>query len=397
MPEGEAPRGSRSGWTSLGLVQREIVLVGVLSVVAVILFGATENLADWVDRTTTEKSAAWFARGHAAVEAGDTAAGIESLRRAVAGDRLNPAYTVALARALIDQSAATTDEESQRVRDEALQLLVTLRERQPDAPDVNYYLARLAAGRGDRDAAVRFYNHAIYGIASEDPELDRRRIRVELATYLLGRGDRPAALAELMALAREVPNDVDARLELAGLFLAAGDARQALTQYSAAMAIDQTSQAAAIGAGRASFELFEFRQAQQHFEFAVELGAVDENVTRLLEVTRLVRSSDPVAAGIATTERVLRLRRGLDWAATRLAACAAPGGGTDQPDDPLVAELEAFAGQPAATLREANTLTDGLDLIARAVGAIASRCRGQAADPLDDAWRAIERARQGGP
>ena len=410
MTEGQTPEGSRNGWKSLGLVQREVLLVCVLGVVAVLLFGATENLADWTERTSSAQSAAWFERGQAYLLAERNAEGIDALRNAVAGDRLNPTYTLALARALIEHGRDVPDAE--QLRDEAQQLLSGLRERQPDVAEVNLYLARLAVEERDEydrheefiEEVTRYYNHAMYGLAPEDPQFNRYRIRVELATFLLDEGDRTAALAELIALAREVPDELLARLEVAGLFLQAEEPQQALTQYSFANAIDQTSRAAAVGAGRAAFALAQFRTAEQHLEFALGLGPADEDVTRLLEITRLVRASDPQAQGLLTAERVRRLRAGLDWAAGRLAGCAAPPEPaaegeepTEVPDDPLVVELREFAEQPAAILREANTQTDGIDVISRALAEIRSRCQGQDPDPMDEAWRAIERARPSAP
>jgi tetratricopeptide (TPR) repeat protein len=364
----------------------------------------TENLADWTERTASERSAAWFERGEAFLADDRTTEAIDAMRRAVAGDRLNPAYILALSGALIDGSEDAPEEAAERLRDEARQLLTSLRQRQPDDAAVNLSLARLAVSRGDPVEAVRYYNHAMYGLEPDDPQFDRYRIRVELTSFLLADGDRTAALAELFALAREVPNELPARLEIADLFLAAGEPGEALTQYSIAMAIDQTSEPAAVGAGRASFALADFRQAQQQLEWAVGLGVDDEEVTGLLQTTRLVRMVDPLARGLATSERVRRLRVGLDWAAARLETCAVvpaprPGGeGTvAPPDDPLVIELRTFGDQPAATLREANTLTDGIDLIVRALAEIRTRCEGQEPDPMDEAWRAIDRARQGTP
>jgi tetratricopeptide (TPR) repeat protein len=412
MAQGETPQGSRNGWKSLGLVQREILLVGVLSVVAVLMFGVTENLADWTVRTATAQSAAWFERGRNHLLAGRKAEGLEALRNAVAGDRLNTVYTLALARALIDDSRASVDVEPEQVRAEAKQLLSGLREREPDVAEVNLYLAQLAVEEGAAGyvaEATRYYNHAMYGLEPEDPQFDRHLIRVELINFLLTEGDRAAALAELIALAREVPNQLPARLEVADLFLRAAEPQQALAQYSVAMAIDQTSRVAAVGAGRASFDLAQFRQAEQHLEFALALGgADDEDVARLLETTRLVQASDPEAPGLATAERVRRLRDGLDWAAARLEGCVMPSAPStdegvaveqDEPseilEDPLVAELRAFAEQPAAILREANTLVEGIDLIVRGLAGIDSRCQAQEPDLLDDAWRAIERARSG--
>ncbi len=367
-------------WT-LGLVQREVVLVVVLAAAAVFLFFVTRSLAEWSDETATATAATWFDRGQALVAAGDLEAGIVALRRAVSRERLNATYVLALVRVLGDPS------QGDEARAEARRLLLQLREREPDRPEINFRLARLAAAAGDVDEATRYYNHAMYGLEPDDPELDRRRIRVELASFLLGQGDRERALGELVALVPEIPDTAEDRLELGRLFQQAGDFRSALSQFTAAIRVDPKSAAAAAGAGEAALALGSFAQAERYLQQAVRLGATEPEVSARLETVRLVRSLNPLSSGLLSSERVRRLRAGLDWAVGRLEDCAPEPAAVEPEEDPLVTELSEFRRQPLATLRETDTLTDGVDLIVRAIEEIRRRCAER--DVAEEAWLAI--------
>jgi len=381
MTESADPSGDRGRDWTLGLVQREVVLVVVLAAAAVVLFGVTRSLAEWSEATGAATAATWFERGQELVAAGDLDGGIAALRRAVARERLNSTYVLALVRALSDPS------QGDDARAEARRLLLQLRDREPDRPEINFRLARLAAAAGEVDEATRYYNHAMYGLAPDDPEYDRRRIRVELATFLLGHGDRERALGELFALVPDVPDVAADRLELGRLFLQAGDARSALTQFTAALRFEPKNGAAAAGAGEASLVMGSFVQAERYLQQAVRTGATDPEVAAKLDTVRLVRSLSPLSSGLLSSERVRRLRAGFDWAVGRLQACVPEAAAPEPETDPLVTELTEFRRQPLAALRETDTLTDGVALIARAIDEIRRRCPEREA--AEGAWLAI--------
>ncbi len=382
MDETPGPGPDRERSWPLGLVQREVVLVVVLAAAAVVLFGVTRSLAEWAEATGAETAATWFERGEALVASGELVEGIAALRRAVSRDRLNATYVLALVRALTDPS------QGEDGRAEARRLLLQLREREPDRPEINFRLARLSAGSGDVEEATRYYNHAMYGLAPDNPEYDRRRIRVELATFLLDQGERDRSLGELFTLAADVPDAAADRNELGDLFLRAGDARAALAQFTGALRDEPQNGAASAGAGRAAFALGSFPQAERYLQQAIRQGATEPDLAPMLDTVRRVRSINPMASGLVSSERVRRLRAGLDWAAGRLGDCAAePAAGVPAPEDPLVVELATFRRQPLATLRETDTLGEGVDLIARAVGEIRRRCPER--DAAEQAWLVV--------
>jgi tetratricopeptide (TPR) repeat protein len=361
----------------IALVQREVVLVIVLAVVAAAAFAMTRSLAEWTARTASVAADDWHARGRALLDNGRAQEGIALLRRAASHDRLNAEYTLSLVHAL---SLPSQDEHA---RDEARRLLLQLREREPDRPEINLSLARLFAAAGRTDDALRYYNHATYGVGPDAPADDRHRIRVELARFLLDQGERARAVGELFALAPDVPHRAADRAELAALFLRAGEARSALAEFQAALLLAPDDWRAAVGAGESSLAVGAFLQAEQHFEVALQHGASGADVAGRLALARRVRAINPLAPGLVSATRVVRVREGLNWAAERLKACSS----SPPPDIPIVAELLRTARQPIGVLRETDALVAGIGLIVRGVDDMAVRCEGR--DPDEAAWRLV--------
>ena len=304
-----SPGGSRA-------VQREVVLVVVLALVAVAMFGLTRSLAEWSHATVRAVAIRWYDEGQALVASGRLDDGIAALRQAVARDRLNATNVLALVRALI---AASQDGEARR-------LLLQLREREPDRPELIFRPARLAASSGDTAEATRYYNHAMC-VDPEDAQFDRPRIRLELATFLLDHGRSDDAVGDLSALARETPETAPDHLELAELFLRAGGARAALAQFTAALRREPRTPALRpepatlhSRSDRSSRPSTSCRRPSgsatppKSFESASSSRAASERSARWL--------------GLSSTERARRLRAGLSWAVARLAACDAAGKGS---------------------------------------------------------------------
>jgi len=372
-------------FSTLPLFQREVALVLVLCAVSVGLFGATRSIATWQRGEQVRAAATWYERGTRALAAGSTEEGIADLRRAVGGDRGNAAYALALARAL---AGTGHDEESTR-------LLLRLREVHPDDSEINLRLARLAARAGRREDAIRYYNHALYGLATLDNPRDLRSIRQELARYLLNEGDRDAALTELGALSRETSNDPASHLEIATLFERAGDVQQARAQYEAAAALDPKSWTARIGAGEASFALGDYAGAAGQLQAASRLGTLSDRQRQHLETAGRIQAVDPLAQGLTMTERVARLSTGLTQVKERVAGCAAPADAAGAAaSEALRKELDQFAGRSRAALRDSDVLASGVALLARASAEAERRCGAE--DAIDEAWIRIGRMHQEG-
>lgn len=182
------------------LIQREVALLVILCVIAVAVFAGTQRLAAWSRRLAVQTGATWFARGETAIDRGDRDAALAAFRKAAAADRTSTTNQLALAHSLVGSHD-----------DEAEQILLRLRDGEPDDIEVNYRLARIAARAGRVDEARRYYNHALYGIDRTGVPPERYVIRIELVGLLLDHGDLDAAQDELNALLRELPATPDAQ------------------------------------------------------------------------------------------------------------------------------------------------------------------------------------------
>lgn len=339
------------------LIQREIVAVVLLCAIAAGAFFATRAAAAANARLRFEDAAAWYARGQQALEAARLDEAVTALQRATGIDRDNLAYRLALARAL----AANHQEYAAR------QLLLGVRGRLPEEPDVNLQLARLEARRGDTTAAQKYYRNALYGAWKAEDAAARRRARAEFIRYLLDHGERQRAVSELIVLTGNLPEDSGAQTAAARLFLEAGDARQALDLFERVLARDPDNRVAAGGAGEAAFALQNYIRAVRYLRSA----APDDHLSDLRAVAELVISEDPLRPRLTSTVRWQRVAAGIAEAKDRLNTCAATAaGGRDQLLSSSRANLAAL--EPSLTLR---ALRESPEIIDDTVGLIAQIAR----------------------
>jgi tetratricopeptide (TPR) repeat protein len=289
-------------------LHRELVLLGILGVVAAALFLVTRATAEANRAMRLKEAAVWFEQGRRHLEAGRAADALAALRRATAIDPDERRYRLALADALV---RGTQD-------DAARQVLLGLRERAPDDPDVSLWLGRLERRRGDFAAAVRYYEGALYGAWPAEQATARRRLRAELIEYLLSQGEQRRALSQLLILGANLPEDVPPQMETAQLFMRAGDPRRALEHFRHVLRMDPDNDAALAGAGEAAFQLADYSRARRY------LGAVrrpEERISDLARLAELVVRNDPLAPKLETQERRRRMLGGVKRARARLDTC----------------------------------------------------------------------------
>jgi tetratricopeptide (TPR) repeat protein len=234
---------------------------------------------------------------------------IDSFRKATINALRNRTYALALANAL---AAGNHDAEAQ-------QTLLRLREVDPEDAEINSQLARLAAKRGEVDDAVNYYRNALYGRWA-GTQVDERKLqlRIELIRFLLVHRQRNIALSELLILEAELPRSAVAHVEAARLFLQAGDAQHALKNYDAVIELDKDNVGALTEAGETVFRLGDYPGAERYLRPALKLNPKIENTRRLLSVTEMVLSGDPLAPHLTMQEERERLLRGLKQATQRL-------------------------------------------------------------------------------
>jgi tetratricopeptide (TPR) repeat protein len=177
-------------------VHNEVARLVFLALVAVAAFFLTRAIAANNRDLTMRNAAEWYRRGEAYARAGDLDRAVDAYRRATVRNRDNNTYQLALARALV----------LQHDYDAARALLLGIRESEPDNPQINLDLARVAAAREDVTEALRFYHDALYAPWSPSDAEARRAVRLELIRFLMTHGQTARAWAEMLAAQADAPD-----------------------------------------------------------------------------------------------------------------------------------------------------------------------------------------------
>jgi len=290
--------------------QPPVVLVALL-LIAIVGFAAVHRLVNRFESRQGVLAAQIFYRGLSEQKNKNFEMAIADFRAALSYSPDNYTYELSLAKALIA---------SQRFS-EADSYLTRLAERAPQDGDVNLQLARLAVHNSKYDDAVRYYHRAIYGLWSNDSDGNRRRTRLELVDFLLQHDQRMEAQAELIASAASLPPDPQLHLAVADRFLRAQDYQDALDQYRQVVQLDRDNPLAHLGAGKAAFELGQYRTAEHYLQKAFEKSAQDENARSMLETAKLVLASDPARPNLTAVERRRRIAAAFQQAGERASQC----------------------------------------------------------------------------
>jgi tetratricopeptide (TPR) repeat protein len=252
---------------------------------------------------------------------------------------------------------------------EARAQLQTLWTQEPGNGPVNRLLGRIAASQGDETEAIRAYHAAIDGAWESSATETRREARLELARFLIRRGNLTLAQSELIALIDDLPADANGTVDIAALLAQAGMPEQALTVAARALEIDATNRRALRLAGETAYTLGDYQQAAHYLDEAAAGTPLEPREQRLRNVSRRVPALDPQAGGISSRARVRRIVEGFRIAAAWLARC---------PPD-ANAELTARVASASARVNERDLvrdpdLADATLSLARDVVAAAGRC-----------------------
>lgn len=375
----ELPRISR-------ILNNEIVLLAALSVGAVGVFIFTRHMAAHERQLSRKIAAVWFERGVEYMQAGETDKAVASFRSATANVENDPKYVLALANALAVENHTP----------EALRLLLRLRDSDPENPDVNLSLARLAAQQGEVQEAVRYYQSALYGRWPNDRLDQRRQVRLELVRFLLAHQQLYLATSELYVLENRTPDSVAAHIELARLFAEANDLPHAFEEYVAAIRLDGSNVEALTAAGHLAFQAGNYPQAEQYLRAAQDVNPDSQETQQLLALTRAVLGSDPLLPHLTQWDRQKRLEAGLAVALTRVEDCL-----SDTSDRKAIAELQSLKSEAIGATKswkaelpaDTPTVKTGVELIFRMEQTASGAC-GNPSD-RDQAWLLIGRQHNG--
>ncbi len=296
------------GWWTL---PRDTVLLLSFPVL-VLFFVVTGFAARFYHAKQRALAEEWYVRGEADLKGGRAPQAIEDLHTALVYSRDNTLFRQRLAQALIAADR----------RDEARVYLLNLWEREPGDGTVNLELARLAVHKGNFGDAVRYFHNAIFGVWEENPEQQRRKVRLELCEFLLSRGARREAQAALIELAGDLPKDPRLYTHVGSLFLRAEDYNRALAIFRQALQLERRQPAALAGAGEAAFQMANYRDARRYLEQAVRADPENQRASQLLETARTVLNVDPFRRGLSSAERARRAVQAFQQGLERLRKCS---------------------------------------------------------------------------
>ncbi len=351
------------------ILNKEIFLLVALAVAAVGVFVFTRAMAAREQRMELRIARIWYDQGKQYIASGKIEKAIQAFRRSTAGTRYNQKYALALADALI---AGNHDIEAQ-------QLLLRLREADPENAEINIYLARLTAKQGESADAVRYYQNALYGQWSGSQiDVRRRQLRVELIRFLLGHQEENLAAPELLILETEIPDSAPSWIETAKLFTEAGDPQHALKDYSEAARLDSHNVEAQMGAGETSFQLGDYAKAKQYLKDSLDLNPQSEKARQLLSLAEMVLADDPLAPNLTAEERARRLIPDFERSLQRLDSCLNQNSNSGTTAELQSLKAEALAMEPKLDQRkhlpDSDMVGAGTSLIFRMQKAASDGC-----------------------
>ncbi len=209
----------------------------------------------------------WSDRGAQAIQADKPGDAIADLRTALTYAPGRREYELLLAEALGE--AGRTEE--------SYNYFMGLWETEPGSGPINLQLARLAAKRNDRQAAIDSYRAAINGTWEGDGVTRRAGVRLELARYLIAENEPAAARLELLIAGGNMPETPGFDLTLGGLLEQSGDRADASAYYQKALAARPRDPVALAAMGRLAYRSGDFETAERMLTQAESAQAGDHS------------------------------------------------------------------------------------------------------------------------
>lgn len=289
-----------------------------VGIALIVLFVFISFLSRAYHNTRRSRAEARFREGITLAAQGKNESAAEDFRAALVYEHDDPKYRFALAKALISLGRW----------EEADSHLLELQQRDPTNGPINQMLARLAVRAGRYDEAIDDYNRAIYGYWPENPDQNRIATRLELLQVLDQEGMQKQVLAELLALAGEVPeNDLNMRRRVAAMLLGHHSPQHAAEMYRAILSTHPHDAASEQGLGEADFDLGDYASARNAFRAALRSGATDPAISQRIALSESILDLDPTLVRLSASQRRQRSEELLRRALASTTAC------TPVPDD----------------------------------------------------------------
>jgi tetratricopeptide (TPR) repeat protein len=295
-----------------------------------LLFGITAWLANVYHAERRHRAEAYYRRAENLARAGRLAEGVEVYRAAIGYAPDNARYQLALGLALMDLGRLQ----------EARSHLLEMHESDPANAWIDLLLARISAREDRIDEAVTEYHQAIYGLWPRDAGSNRIQAGFELVDLLERTGRTGPALAELLALSEETPQDPTTQTRVAFLLLEHGSAPRASEMFLNVVARNPHNAAAALGCGEAAFAQGNYAAAENWFRKAVQWDPSHAEAATWLEETAEIRALDPTPVTLSAAARYERVRTLVSRTLDGLEACAAPGSSAEIEN--LIPEAQEF-------------------------------------------------------
>jgi tetratricopeptide (TPR) repeat protein len=315
-----------------------LVFVGLVA-----LFAATGSFASVYHAERLQRAETHYQRGEQLAKSGSAADAAEEYRAALTFAPNDSRYRLALARSLMDLGRL----------DEAEAHLIGLHDADPDNALIDLLLARVAARQGRIDQAVAQYHQAIYGLWPEDPAGNRLRTRFELVSLLSKSGQPGHALAELLSLANEAPDDPATEQRIANLLVHYGAPQRAGELFERVAQKQPDNTQAIEGAGEASFAQGDYAAAAGWFRRALKLDPNAGQARARLDEIEHIEALDPTLVSLSAAVRYERSRTLLEKTLASLEACT-QGRPAPAAAQPLITSAHEFL-QSSRRRREGDT------------------------------------------
>jgi tetratricopeptide (TPR) repeat protein len=286
-----------------------------LTLIAALLGGVTTFLFRSFEAHREALAERWADRGRDALQQARPANAVSAFRTSLTyrpDDRENQ---LALAQALA-ASGHTAEAEN---------YFLNLWQAAPGDGPINLQLARLERAQSEALKAIDYYRAAVFGTWSGDAPARRRDTRLELSNYLIERGQRQAAEAELLIAAGNNP-DGKSQMTIGDALERANDPRDAMTAYRNATQIDSVRSSAQAKAGELCYRMGDYACAESLLEKALHFK--DWTAEQRSRMTLLQQNADRLqelafSSEVKQPARTAHLLEGARIVQARLKACVA--------------------------------------------------------------------------
>lgn len=315
-------------------------LVFLLLVFAIIAgFGVTKIYVSYLRGLESSLAQRWFDRGEEAIAKGYPSVATEDYRNALGYDGSNRQYRLRLAEALMKEGRLA----------EAHAYLLTLWGQDPADAELNLDLARVYVALNKPELAIRYYRAAIDGVWKSDPLQRRIEARMELVHYLMQKGGKARATAELIAIQAEAPEDPAVSLNVGDLLLKLGESSRASKSFDVVLKENAKNVDGLSGSGQAALAMGDYRKAVRLLTTADELTGSKPGSPEAdeLALAREAYDIDPFLRNLTITQRASRVATAFDLAMERLRSCASQQNITLSPESPATAPKKSSTALPS--------------------------------------------------